>query len=512
MPVFANAGIERRYSCVPIEWYETAAWLDRAQRALSRACRSTLLEQAARDALAAGRARSRRTSTAIVVVSTTGIATPSLDALLIERLRLAPRRAAAADLRPRLRRRRARPGARRRSGARRRRERACCSWSSSSARSSFRKDDISKSNIVATALFGDGAAAAVHLRAAATARRSGAARRVHLAAIARHHGLGRRRGRAEARSSRATSRRWCAPDCATVAGDFLARHDSRSPTSTVSSAIPAAPRCSMRSKRRFGLAAGALGRRARRAARLRQHVGGDRALRARAHAATRGSAARMLMTALGPGFTAGFLMLERPAMSAVADHRRAGRRCSGWRELRLRRAQHRARCSPAARVEIGPRHYPLIVLLHARVAGGARCDFVPAPTRPILALARPSSSLLQGRALWVIASLGPLLDDADHHAARRAAGAARALSLRAPSELCSWWSARSPCCRWCSAPWRIALVFSLLNLALLAWRIRVEEQALAPRASYWARAGASRLPGYFSRNARWKLSRIGDSA
>jgi methyltransferase len=29
--------------------------------------------------------------------------------------------------------------------------------------------------------------------------------------------------------------------------------------------------------------------------------------------------------------------------------------------------------------------------------------------------------------------------------------------------------------------WRIALVFSLLNLALLAWRRRVENAALAPR-------------------------------
>jgi len=29
--------------------------------------------------------------------------------------------------------------------------------------------------------------------------------------------------------------------------------------------------------------------------------------------------------------------------------------------------------------------------------------------------------------------------------------------------------------------WRIALVFSLANAALLAWRIRLEERALAPR-------------------------------
>jgi methyltransferase len=31
--------------------------------------------------------------------------------------------------------------------------------------------------------------------------------------------------------------------------------------------------------------------------------------------------------------------------------------------------------------------------------------------------------------------------------------------------------------------WRIALVFSALNLALLAWRIRIEARALAPRRS-----------------------------
>jgi methyltransferase len=29
--------------------------------------------------------------------------------------------------------------------------------------------------------------------------------------------------------------------------------------------------------------------------------------------------------------------------------------------------------------------------------------------------------------------------------------------------------------------WRIALLFSILNAALLAWRIRVEERTLAPR-------------------------------
>jgi methyltransferase len=29
--------------------------------------------------------------------------------------------------------------------------------------------------------------------------------------------------------------------------------------------------------------------------------------------------------------------------------------------------------------------------------------------------------------------------------------------------------------------WQIALAFSLLNLGILTWRIRIEERALAPR-------------------------------
>jgi len=31
--------------------------------------------------------------------------------------------------------------------------------------------------------------------------------------------------------------------------------------------------------------------------------------------------------------------------------------------------------------------------------------------------------------------------------------------------------------------WEVAVVFSILNLALLAWRIRAEEEALSPRRS-----------------------------
>ena len=68
---------------------------------------------------------------------------------------------------------------------------------------SFRKHDVSKSNLVATALFGDGAAAR---DLSSRGRWPGARRRrrAHLAELARHHGLGRGGGRAE--------------------GDLLARH------------------------------------------------------------------------------------------------------------------------------------------------------------------------------------------------------------------------------------------------------------------------------------------------
>ena len=158
MPVFANAGIERRYSCVPIEWYEQPhGWVDRNALYLEHALR--LLETAARDALAQARLTPDEID-AVVCVSTTGIATPSLDAVLMGRLELRPdvRRLPLFGL-------------------------GCAGGVIGLARAgelarapphprvlflvvelcalAFRKDDVSKSNIVATALFGDGAAAAV---------------------------------------------------------------------------------------------------------------------------------------------------------------------------------------------------------------------------------------------------------------------------------------------------------------------------------------------------------------
>lgn len=158
LPVFANTGIERRYSCVPVDWYyDLHGWHERNEIYLDHAQR--LLEEAARNALERA-GRSVEDVDTIVVVSTTGIATPSLDALLMNRMpfkrtvRRLPifglgcvggavgiaRAATLAD---------AHPG----STVLLLVVELCALW--------FRRDELTKSNIVATALFGDGAAAMV---------------------------------------------------------------------------------------------------------------------------------------------------------------------------------------------------------------------------------------------------------------------------------------------------------------------------------------------------------------
>jgi alkylresorcinol/alkylpyrone synthase len=158
MPVYANAGIDTRHSCVPIDWYaqehswaeRNAVYVENAVRLLAKAA-TRCLEQAG---------RGFADIDALVAVSTTGISTPSLDALLLERLPF--RRdvmrlpvfglgcaggvlgmARAASLA------RAQPGSR------------VLFLVVELCALTFRKNDQSKSNIIATALFGDGAAAAL---------------------------------------------------------------------------------------------------------------------------------------------------------------------------------------------------------------------------------------------------------------------------------------------------------------------------------------------------------------
>jgi len=158
MPVFENTGIARRYSCVPIEWYlGEHGWLDRTELYVANAV--TLLETVTRDLLKDAELELEDID-AIVTVSTTGVATPSLDALLVERMGLKRdiRRlpifglgcaggviglARAADLAA------AKPGSK------------VLFLVVELCALTFRKNDTSKSNIVATALFGDGAAGAI---------------------------------------------------------------------------------------------------------------------------------------------------------------------------------------------------------------------------------------------------------------------------------------------------------------------------------------------------------------
>ncbi|HEY1310700.1 MAG TPA: type III polyketide synthase [Pseudolabrys sp.] len=76
--VFVNAGIERRYSVRPIEWYqEPHDWTERTQTYLDGA--GALFVQAARAALDRAGVAAHDVD-AIVTVSSTGIATPSLEA------------------------------------------------------------------------------------------------------------------------------------------------------------------------------------------------------------------------------------------------------------------------------------------------------------------------------------------------------------------------------------------------------------------------------------------------
>lgn len=158
MPVFENTGIERRYSCVPIDWYsEPHGWTDRNALYIEN---SVALFEKLTLALLEEAGLRRDEIDAIVVSSTTGIATPSLDALVVEKmgLRRDIRRlpifglgcaggvvglTRAAELAT------AHPGSR------------VLFLVVELCALTFRKNDISKSNIVATALFGDGAAGAI---------------------------------------------------------------------------------------------------------------------------------------------------------------------------------------------------------------------------------------------------------------------------------------------------------------------------------------------------------------
>jgi alkylresorcinol/alkylpyrone synthase len=84
LPVFDNAGVERRFFCVSLDWLvESHGWAERNRLYKSHAL--DLLETVTRDLLDKTGLRVDEID-AIVVASSTGVVTPSLDALLMERL------------------------------------------------------------------------------------------------------------------------------------------------------------------------------------------------------------------------------------------------------------------------------------------------------------------------------------------------------------------------------------------------------------------------------------------
>ena len=307
--VFGNAGIDRRYSTVPVDWYEKPhGWTDRNSLYLEHAL--ALIEEASRQALAEAGLQPEDIDQ-VVTVSTTGIATPSLDALLLNRLPLRSdvRRlpifglgcaggvlgmARAADLA------RAAPKSR------------VLFLVVELCALCFRHGDFTKSNLVATALFGDGATAAVISCDGASPEKS-------------HPALGQ--GGEFTWPQSLDIMGWDVADDglkaifsrdipALVQRDlrdatetFLSRHDLSVADIDYFVCHPGGAKVLDALEEAFGLAPGALGH-ARATLRNYGNMSAATVLFVLKRILQSGARGRMLMTALGPGFTAGFQLIE----------------------------------------------------------------------------------------------------------------------------------------------------------------------------------------------------------
>lgn len=86
--VFSNAGIERRRAVRPLEWYlQPHDWRERSELYLEEALK--LYEQVARDAMDRAGVKPEEIDV-VVTISSSGIATPSLEARVMETLGLRP--------------------------------------------------------------------------------------------------------------------------------------------------------------------------------------------------------------------------------------------------------------------------------------------------------------------------------------------------------------------------------------------------------------------------------------
>lgn len=156
--VFDNTGVGTRYSCVPVEWFsEDHTFPEKNALYVENAL--DLSEKAARRALDRAKVDPAEVG-AILFVSTTGISTPSIDSRLIFRLGLSEhvRRvpiwglgcsAGAAGLAVAADQARLRPGA------------PVLLVGVELSSLTFQRSDLSKSNLISTSLFADGAAAVV---------------------------------------------------------------------------------------------------------------------------------------------------------------------------------------------------------------------------------------------------------------------------------------------------------------------------------------------------------------
>lgn len=85
---FMNTEIEHRYSAAPLSWYmEDHSWSDRNRLYIDQSL--VLLEEVATSSIESSPLKMEEV-TDIVTVSTTGISTPSLDAMLMDRLKFKP--------------------------------------------------------------------------------------------------------------------------------------------------------------------------------------------------------------------------------------------------------------------------------------------------------------------------------------------------------------------------------------------------------------------------------------
>ena len=129
-------------------------------------------------------------------------------------------------------------------------------------------------------------------------------------------------------------------------------------------------------------------------------------------------------------------------------------------------------------VETGARHYPLFVVLHT--AWIAAMILMAPQDGEIAPLLLAVFVMLQALRVWIIATLGR------YWTTRIITIPGAPLVRRGPYRLFRHPNYLVVIGEIAVVPlmigmWEIALVFSVLNVALILWRVRVEEQALSPR-------------------------------